>query len=395
MHMMLWPVLGLIVVGLAISLPLTWMLCRAGRRMGAMDSAGAGGHHKQLRQVPNVGGVAIFAAVAIPMLAGILAIYLIDVETLTGWFPRFDQYLPRLRGSGAGIAGAGIDDVGVSSIATAIGLLACMTLLHVMGLVDDRRPLGPWLKLTIQFAAASIMVIWFDVRLLSMFGDVPSIIVTVLWIVVITNAMNFLDNMDGLAGGVAAIGATLLMAACIVIEQWFIAGTLALLVGALCGFLVFNFPPAKIFMGDGGSMVIGFLLGVLTARTTYYDPHQVDYALGTGWYSVFMPLIVLAIPLYDLVTVTVIRLRQGRNPLVGDQQHFSHRLVQRGLSPRGAVVVIWAAAAVTGIGGVSLGQLELWQATLVGTQTVLVLLMLGLLEHASRHAVRKDDDGSS
>ena len=85
--------------------------------------------------------------------------------------------------------------------------------------------------------------------------------------------------------------------------------------------------------------------------------------------------------------MTLLRLTQGRNPLVGDQQHFSHRLMQRGLSPRGAVVVIWAATAVTGIGGVALAQLVAWQAILVGAQTLLVLLMIALLEHASRRAV--------
>jgi UDP-GlcNAc:undecaprenyl-phosphate GlcNAc-1-phosphate transferase len=99
-----------------------------------------------------------------------------------------------------------------------------------------------------------------------------------------------------------------------------------------------------------------------------------------------MPLVVLAIPLYDLVAVTLIRLRQGKSPFVGDQQHFSHRLVLRGLSPRGAVIVIWAATAVTGIGGVALGSLEAWQAILVGVQTLLVLLVIALLEHASRRA---------
>jgi UDP-GlcNAc:undecaprenyl-phosphate GlcNAc-1-phosphate transferase len=172
------------------------------------------------------------------------------------------------------------------------------------------------------------------------------------------------------------------MGACLVNHQWFIAATLALLIGAVGGFLVFNFPPATIFMGDRGSLVIGFVLAVLTVRTTYLHPE-----LGGGWYGVFMPLVVLAIPLYDFTTVTVIRLRQGRSPFVGDQQHFSHRLVRRGLSTRGAVVVIWAATAVTGIGGVALGSLQAWQAVLVGAQTVLVLAVLALLEHASRGAV--------
>lgn len=377
---MLWPVLALVAVGFVIALPMSVVLIRLGNRLRAMDSPGAAGHAKQLRHVPNIGGVAIFAGVALPMLAGILALELVSAETWSEWIPAIELLLPRvLHGEGETI----------SSLATATALLACMTLLHITGVIDDRRSLPAGLKLLVQFGAAAVMAIWFDVRLLTLLGDVPSVLVTVLWIVAITNAINFMDNMDGLAGGVSAIAAALLMAATILNEQWFIAGTLALLIGALVAFLIFNFPPAKVFMGDGGSLVIGFLLGVLTARTTFLHPE-----LGGGWYAVFMPVIVLAIPLYDLLSVTAIRLSQGKSPFVGDQQHFSHRLVQRGLSKRGAVVVIWSAAAVTGIGGVSLGQLEAWQAALVGAQTVLMVFMLALLEHASRHAAQRGGGSS-
>lgn len=370
---MIWPVLGLIVAGLAISLPVTALLIGIGRRVGTMDSRGAAGHVKKLRSVPNIGGIAIFAAVAGPMILGLAAVWLIDAQTLSRWLPAIETHLPRLR----------------ETTPTAAAMLAGMAVLHLMGLIDDRRSLPPWLKLLVQIAVAAVMTIWFDVRLLTLAGPTLSIILTILWIVAITNAINFMDNMDGLAGGVSAVAAALFMIATILNAQWFIAGTLALLVGALIGFLIFNFPPARIFMGDGGSLVIGFLLAILTARTTYYSD-QPNFALGGGWYGIFMPIIVLAIPLYDFLSVTIIRLRQGRSPFVGDQQHFSHRLVQRGLTKRGAVLVIWALTAVTGIGGISLGSLRGWQAILVGVQTLCVLLTLALLEHASRHAAGKN-----
>ncbi len=374
MPAMIWPVLMLIPVGLAISLPLTWVLVRAGHRLGALDSPGAAGHVKaELRGVPNVGGVAIFAAVALPLLVGLVALNVVSHEQWGRWLPALAEHLPRIQ----------------ESTPTAFALLGCMFALHVVGLVDDRKGLSPWPKLAVQFAAAAVMTLWFDVRLLTLLGPAPSIIITILWIVVITNAINFLDNMDGLAGGVCAIAATIFMVATLLNAQWFVAATLAPLIGGLVGFLVLNFPPAKILMGDGGSLVVGFLLAVLTARTTFYDPNQADFALGTGWYGVFMPVIVLAIPLYDFVTVTTIRLKQGKNPFVGDQQHFSHRLVQRGLSKRGAVMVIWAATIITGDGGISLGSLQPWQAALVGVRTFVVLLVIALLEHASRHAARR------
>ncbi len=365
---MVWLVLGLVGVALAISLPVTAVARAAARRRGALDSPGAPGHVKTLRAIPNNGGVAIFLAVVLPMAVGLIAVWVLPPEFWARWLPAMAHHVEGIRVSTGAV----------------VAVLAAATVLHVMGWMDDRRSLSPWIKLAVQTAAAAVVVIWFDVRLLELetLPAWPSIVVTIIWIIVITNAINFLDNMDGLAAGVTAIAASFFLAACIVNGQWFIAATLALLVGALAGFMVFNFPPATIFMGDRGSLVIGFLLAILTVRTTYYDPE-----LGGGWYGVFMPLVVLAIPLYDFTTVTLIRIAQGRSPVVGDQQHFSHRLVQRGLSTRGAVVVIWAATAVTGIGGVALGSLHAWQAVLVGIQTGLVLVMIALLEHASRRVV--------
>jgi UDP-GlcNAc:undecaprenyl-phosphate/decaprenyl-phosphate GlcNAc-1-phosphate transferase len=371
---MVLPVLGLIAIGLAISLPITALLVRLGHRAALLDTQGAKGHIKQLRRIPNIGGIAIYVAVAAPMAIGLVAIWIIDAQTLQRISPALLEHLPRLK----------------QSTPTAMAMLACLTGLHIMGLFDDRRSLGAAPKFIVQFVAAAVMTTWFDVRLLTALdhflplGEAPSIIITILWIVAITNAINFMDNMDGLAAGVAAIAGALFMIATILNAQWFIAGTLALLIGGLIGFLVFNFPPAKIFMGDGGSLVIGFLLAILTARTTYYDPQQADFALGGGWYGVFMPVIVLAIPLYDFLSVSLIRIKQGKSPFVGDQQHFSHRLVQRGLSKPAAVIVIWGATAVTGIGGIFLGSLQAWQAILVGVQTLLVLLIIALLEHVSR-----------
>ena len=375
MSPMVWLVLALAVLGFAIAWPVSWLLVVVGGRGHGLDSSGAPGHSKKLREIPNTGGLAIFLAVAGPVAATLVAVWTLQPQTWTQMgLGVVVEHLSQIKGT----------------TPTALAMLAGMAFLHMLGLIDDRRSLNPWLKLAVQLAVALLIVWMFDVRLLTMLGTVPSIVLTVLWIVVVTNAINFMDNMDGLAAGVSAIAAGMFMAACIVNEQWFIAATLALLIGSLVAFLLFNFPPAKIFMGDGGSLVIGFLLAILTTRTTYYDPTSDDYPLGGGVYGLFMPLVVLAIPLYDVCTVTFIRLKQRRSPLVGDQQHFSHRLVERGLSQRGAVVVIWSATAVVGIGGIVLGRLEAWQAILVGVQTALVLVMIALLEYASRRASARD-----
>jgi len=255
-----------------------------------------------------------------------------------------------------------------------------------MGILDDRRALSAWPKLVIQVGVALATAWWSDVRLLeqalSAFpgGTALSILLTVAWIVVVVNAVNFIDNMDGLAGGIAAIAAACFMAATILNGQWFIAAALALLVGALVGFLVWNLPPARIFMGDGGSLFVGYLLATLTVRTTYVDVARPDYALGSAWYGMFMPLVVLAVPLYDGVYVTIWRLLKGRSPFVGGPEHVSHRLVELGLSRRRAVLVLWLLTATTASGGIGLGLMKPWQAALVGAQVLGIFLVLVVLE---------------
>jgi UDP-GlcNAc:undecaprenyl-phosphate GlcNAc-1-phosphate transferase len=145
----------------------------------------------------------------------------------------------------------------------------------------------------------------------------------------------------------------------------------------LLGFLVFNFPPAKIFMGDCGSMVVGFFVALLTLRTTYYNPEA-----GTALYSIFMPAIVMAVPLYDFISVTFLRLKQGKSPFVGDTQHFSHRLKRRGLSDRQVALTLYLATLCTGLGAILLQQADLIGAVLIAAQTVMILVFIAILEAA-------------
>src|SRR5208282_4355569 len=165
------------------------------------------------------------------------------------------------------------------------------------------------------------------------------------------NAFNFLDNMDGLSAGVACVCATAFLFTTLSIGQWFVAAALALLLGSLLGFLWHNFPPAKIFMGDSGSLTTGLLLGILTVRTTYLPPGSV---FANRWYAIFAPVIVLALPLYDLIVVSFIRLLHGKSPFVGDTNHFSHRLVARGMSRRTAVLCLYLIAACTSVAAILL-----------------------------------------
>ncbi len=372
---MIFLCLALIALSLAISLPATFLMRELGHRMNALDSAGVAGQVKEARRkIPNLGGVAIFFGIAIPMFAGLVLAKAGVPDALLEAVPMLKQHLPGL----------------LEKSRDAMALLTGLAALHVLGVLDDRRPMGPFIKLAIM-AAISLAVIWFtDSRLLTMLdgyvgGSWASMSVTLIWFLIIINAMNFMDNMDGLSGGVGAIAAALFLVATIVHGQWFVAACLALLVGSLMGFLHFNFPKGKgasIFMGDGGSLVVGFLLAFLTTRTTYVADSAVH---PSAWYGVFMPVIVLAIPLYDFCTVVTIRLSQGKSPFVGDLQHFSHRLVKLGLSKRAAVLVIYGFTAITGVAGVSLASLAPWQAILVAIQVLLLLGVLAAFERA--HAV--------
>ncbi|MGD9689429.1 MAG: MraY family glycosyltransferase [Phycisphaerales bacterium] len=384
-------VLSMMAAGFAVALPMTWIMRAVGVRAGALDGAGVAGQVKAApRRVPNTGGVAIFLGVAAPMAIGLAAIHTPWAADLARALPlgvteeSLESHLPGLR----------------QTTPAAAALLLALLILHVLGVIDDRKPLGPGIKMAVM-ALLALGVTWFtDTRLFTVLdayagGSWASIAVTVAWIVLITNAMNFLDNMDGLCGGVGVIASGCFLVAALGQSppQWFIGAALALLVGSLLGFLCFNFPwregrSASIFMGDGGSLVVGFLLGFLTVRTTFYAPD----AAG-GWYGVFMPLVVLAIPLYDLLSVCTIRISQGRSPFVGDLQHFSHRLVKRGLTRRDAVLVICGLTGMTSIGGIWLGKLEPWQAILVGVQTMLALLVLAVFE--SRARVERGDGPSA
>jgi len=361
-------------VGWMLSIIFTAIAISYGTRFKALDSPGSDGHVKQLRMVPNVGGVAVISAFVLPALAGLLYISLrnppsVDPTKQYG----LDFFHNRIE----------------ANFLPTLAILAGAVWLLLIGMWDDRKPMPAATKLLLQFIPAIVIVWRFDIRLLTMLdhygpeGKALSVFLGVIWIVAMINAMNFLDNMDGLASGVGMIASLLFATAAFMVHQWFIASMFSLLAGSLAGFLLFNFFPkngAKIFLGDGGSQPLGFLLAVLAIRTTFVNPEQAEYELGTHWWGILAPLIILAIPIYDMVATSMIRLRLGHSPWVGDQRHLSHRLVERGFSTRAAVLIIWALAAIIGMGGILIGNLTPVPAVLVVLQTIAALLLLGFME---------------
>ena len=365
-----YAILALIPASLGISLTVTYLMKRIAPRIGFVDKPGGRKIHANPK--PLGGGVAIFLGFAIPVLVGLALINVIQP--------------PKLAVSSAGPAPAGhVSPLpaywsGVRErTPAALELIAAAFLMHLLGLWDDRKALGPFVKLFTQLGIIAALVLFNrEIRALTFLGTWPSILITVLWIGAVTNAFNFLDNMDGLSAGVAAVCTTAFLVATLSISQWFVAASLALLLGALLGFLYFNFSPASIFMGDSGSLVIGLLLGALTVRTTFLPPGE---NLGAGWYAVFAPVIVLAVPLYDLLVVSAIRLANGKSPFVGDTNHFSHRLVARGMSRRTAVLCLYLVSAATAVAAIILAHApSTFVAISVFLQTLLILGVVMLLE---------------
>ena len=258
-------------------------------------------------------------------------------------------------------------------------ILAGALILHVLGLIDDLRALGAIVKLAVIVGVSVAVVTLGGVCVGVMWGPTISVLLTVAWFIVIINAFNFLDNMDGLSAGMAWICLAFFAVCGLMAEQVFVPALACVLLGAIGGFWAFNFPPARIFMGDAGSLVIGYFLAVVSVLTTYYQSGQ-----DTPPYALAMPLVILAVPLYDFVTVLTIRIAEGRNPLKGDQRHFSHRLMERGLDRRLAVLTIYLATATTGLTATLLPGADLRRTITVGVIVVMVLGIVAILESPQR-----------
>lgn len=346
------------------------------RRMGFLDLPGA--HKTHADPIPYGGGVAVALAVGLALAAGTwVYLRLLYDPAWSGqraaW--GFQSYLETARMS----ARPPLARVLGVSLAGALGAL-------LFGLADDKWAFRPLTKLVFQFALA-IAVVSGGVRTTALVGDGWLMqAATVLWIVLITNSFNLLDNMDGLCSGTVAITASVLALVALPGGEAPVALVAAALAGACLGFLRHNLAPANIFLGDAGSMFVGFLMACLTVVTTYYRYHESVLSIG-------VPVLILAIPLYDTASVLAIRLREGRPPLRGDTSHFSHRLVDLGMTRRQAVATIHLAALAIALPAAILSRLQPHEGALLIGQAFLVLTLIALLERAGVQRKRSEKQG--
>jgi UDP-GlcNAc:undecaprenyl-phosphate/decaprenyl-phosphate GlcNAc-1-phosphate transferase len=261
-------------------------------------------------------------------------------------------------------------------------LLGGGTILAILGLLDDRFSLDWRVRLTVEFLVAGFVVYLQNLQLTAFIG-IPWLtgILSVVWIVMLINSFNMLDNMDALSGGVAAIICGMFAMMLIVNPepvqgqpQLFVAAMLLVLLGSLLGFLKHNWPPATIFMGDAGSYFVGYWIAIGSLLSTYAG------AKGLTPHAVLAPLCVLAIPLYDMVSVIWIRIREGRSPFQADKRHFSHRLVDLGMTKKQAVVTIYLATITCSLGALILPRTDIWGAAIVVAIVLCMLSLVGVLE---------------
>jgi len=221
-----------------------------------------------------------------------------------------------------------------------LGLFLGGTVLFIVGLIDDKKRLTPYTKLFLQIIAACI-ALYFGVSLGLPFSNYITLPLTLLWIVAVTNAFNLLDNIDGLAAGTAAISAGLLFLISLVFFHNPLNIYAIILAGAALGFLPYNFNPAKIFMGDSGSMFLGFSLAVIATSGT-------GRHMSGLFITLLLPVLVLSVPIFDMIFVMITRKLRGKPIFEGGKDHTSHRLVTLGLSQRRTVILLYAISIVFG-----------------------------------------------
>lgn len=377
---MTWLLIAAAAPSLSISWLAGWLVRRAAPRFGLVDKPG---HRKvHLTPTPLGGGIAIWLGLVVPLALGQALLYSLEAAG-DGYRIGGEWPLP-------------------AAITTHVGglvqqtpklwiMLGAGTVLMLLGLADDRWGLDWRLRIAIQAAVALAVVSYWPGWRITLFVEQPwlTMTISVCWIVGLVNSFNMLDNMDGLSAGVAAIASVMLAAVLLTTPnpvthqpQLFVSGFLILLVGSLAGFLGHNRPPARLFMGDAGSYLIGYCLAMATSMATFTGGELPTHAILT-------PLCVLAVPLYDTITVVWIRLREGRSPFEGDKNHFSHRLVEMGMTKGQAVLTIYLTTATCGLGALLLHQVDELGAWIILLLIGCVLTLIAVLETTGRRNRRE------
>ncbi len=272
-----------------------------------------------------------------------------------------------------------------------LGIFLGATLVGLVGLMDDSGLLHHQVKLFLGMPAAALILIAAGVRVQFFetsqpwkYAEIADVLLTIIWVVGITASFSIFDHMDGLCAGIAAIASFFFAVYAYWEGQTLVLTLAAAVMGASLGFLRWNFKPAKIFMGDGGAMFLGYLMATLAAKMRFANMHH-----RISW---IVPLLILAVPIFDTTLVTISRSRRGLLPFATPgKDHASHRLANLGLGQRGAVLVLYGAGVAFGIIALLLGQLPLRGAYIAGASTLAIIgISVYLLECAPYERQKKN-----
>lgn len=355
----------LFIQGCVLSWILTRIMIAMAPRIGFVDHPG----HRKVHQHPKplLGGAAIFLSFIMMVYGNLLVLRWIFHTNLS-----FGSVV-LLQINNLAYFASGAETIFWQLNGMMLGGLV----LFCVGLYDDKYGMNPLVKLLGQFISALILF-YFDIYI-ALFFEAPVIqfLLTLFWIVLISNSFNLLDNMDGLSGGVAMIALALLgISTYIVDDQGFVSAISFALSGCIAGFLRYNIYPSKIFMGDAGSITIGYFVAAFTTLGTFY---QEGTTTATSW-SVVMPVVILAVPIFDTLSVVYIRIRNRKPVYVGDKNHFSHRLVAIGMSHRRAVFFIHLTTLCVGCFALILPVTKAFGAYVVLCQTIIIFILIAMLE---------------
>lgn len=350
-----------------ISLALIPFLIRFALKWNIVDNPGERKVHHTPK--PLMGGVSIFTAFFLVVVGNLIGFYLL---VRTPWaqlhfrpiikiLPLLNLVLPKL-----------------------LLILAGGFAFHLLGLVDDifKNRISYKIKFIVQFFIATLVALA-GIRISFMPNSTWDIVLTVIWIVGISNSFNLLDNLDGLTAGVSIISALIFFAIAVLQGQIFFAFILAALAGACLGFLIYNFYPSELFMGDSGSLFLGYMFGVLTVMGSYVVRSSASLL------PVAIPVLVLSVPLYDTFSVMFIRLREHRPLFLGDKSHFSHRLLALGMGHRQAVIFIYLVSFGVGAAAMLLPYITVIGSWVILIQAVIIYTLITILVLIGRRGNQK------
>lgn len=269
-----------------------------------------------------------------------------------------------------------------------IGLISAGTLILVSGLIDDIKGLSAVFRLLVQFAASAIVIasgIVLSFLPNTFLGNLGEVILTVIWLIGITNAMNYLDGIDGLLASLTVSSALCFLFIAYTADQFLLGYLAAALIGSCLGFLKYNFSPARIFLGDAGSTFIGFMMASIAVMGNWAEDNFV---------SIFVPVFILGVPIFDMTLTTIMRVKEKKVKDIMSwlahtgRDHFHHRLLNLGFGPRAVVLFITTISLSIGISGILLKRESISTAIFMLLQAAIIFVHIGILMVVSARKVK-------